>query len=369
MAKRSAMILLASLTLGCATSGAPPAPASPEPRANAASEPPPELAAEASPRALGARATFGDLVRVARSLAASVPPPDRACLLGREGEGYVLAAELMPSLERMPDAPTDLGARFERGAEPFAVLTAWGLGGSAQATTIAAAFTSTRATALGQPPTLLVLDGDAGYVRAAVDMSQAGAAALPIEHAVARAKQLTPASSTLYVTATAGFAVEDLASVLGLLDAPPAHAAVALAVLLPTDTALPSLAPPALSAELCPAGLPDVDDATALGDLSREAVVPALAGLHESVAPCLSSLRVPETRAVIALRVGESGSVQRACFLDHGALDPRTASCVLLVAGALELPAPNPRGVVDLHLPLTLSAAEPPPPPRALCAP
>jgi hypothetical protein len=379
MAKRPVVIVLARLALGCAALGCAalgcatkpvPAPVAPAAQAEpAAATAPPETEPEVSPRALGARATFGDLVRVARSLASSPPPAEQSCLLGREGSGFVLAAELMPSLERMPDPPSELGARFERGADAFAVLTAWGIGGSAQATTLLAAFTATQPTALGEAPTLLVLDGDAAYVRAAADRSEAGAAALPIEHAVARAKQLTPGSATLYVTASAGLPLEELATVLGMLDTPPAHAAVALAVLLPTDTALPSLAPPALSAELCPNGLPEVDETTPLGDLSRATVMPALAGLQESVAPCLSALRVQETRVVIALRVGESGGVQRACFLEQGALDPRTASCVLLVAGALELSAPNPRGVVDLHLPLTLTAGEGPGPQRALCAP
>jgi hypothetical protein len=328
-------------------------------------EAPSEATAASSPRALDGQGTFGDLVRVARSLASSdLAGSSAGCLLGREGDDFVLAADLMPSLERMPDPPTDLGARFERGAEPVAVLTAWGMAGTPQATTILAAFTATPPSTLQTPPVLLVLDRERAFVRAAAAGSESDAAELTIPAAVARAKQLAGASP-LYVTATAGFALADLASVLAQLDASP-QANVALAVLLPTDTALPS-GGPQISTEVCPTGLPEVDESTPLGDLSRDAVMPALAELKSDIAPCLTSLRVASTRVVVALRVGPSGSVQSACLMDAGALDPRTASCVLLVAGALQTAVPNPHGVVDLHLPLTLQN-EPLPAQRALCA-
>jgi hypothetical protein len=329
-------------------------------------EQPSEAAAASSPRALDGRGTFGDLVRVARSLASSdLASSNAGCLLGRDGDDFMLAADLMPSLERMPDPPTDLGARFEHGAEPLAVLTAWGIAGTPSATTILAAFTATSPTTLQAPPVLLVLDGERAFVRAGLGGSSHDAAELTIPAAVARAKQLT-GLGTLYVTATASFALEDLSSVLAQLDSAP-QTSVALAVLLPTDTALPS-GGPQVSTELCPTGLPEVDESTPLGDLSREAVLPALNQLKDDIAPCLTSLRIASTRVVVALRVGPSGGVQSACFMDAGALDPRTASCVLLVAGALQTAVPNPLGVVDLHLPLTLET-EPLPPQRARCTP
>jgi hypothetical protein len=304
-------------------------------------------------------------VRAARSLASSdLGGSSAGCLLGRDGDDYLLAADLMPSLERMPDPPTDLGARFDRGAEAVAVLTAWGVTGQPNATTLLAAFTATSPATLAAPPVLLVLDEERAFVRSSIDGSDASAAELAIPAAVARAKQLA-ASSTVYVTATATFSLEQLASALALLDAAP-KTDVALAVLLPTDTALPA-APSQANTELCPTGLPEVDETTPLGDLAREAVMPALAGLHSDVAPCLTSLRAASTRVVLALRVGPTGSVHDTCFMEAGALDPRTASCVLLVAGALQMPVPNPHGVVDLHLPLTLQT-QPLPAQRALCA-
>lgn len=355
---------LALLLTACATSGAP-EPAAP-PSGRAAGSESSDRATAASPRALDARATFADLVRSARSLASSdLAGSSAGCLLGREGGGYVLAADLMPSLERMPDPPTDLGARFERGAEPVAALTAWGIAGPPAATTIVAAFTATSPAALQTAPVLLVLDVERAFVRGGASGSLADAAELSIPAAIERAKQLA-AGAPLYVTATASFPLEQLTNALAQLDASPA-ANVALAVLLPTDTALPSGAAQA-GTEPCPGGLPEVDESTPLGDLSRDAVVPALAKLKSDVAPCLTTLRVASTRVVLALRVGPSGSVQSTCFMDAGALDPRTASCVLLVAGSLQTPVPNPLGVVDLHLPLTLEtaalAAQ-----RALCAP
>lgn len=358
----SAVLTSALALASCATSGTPAPAATP----GTGSQEPSDQPAASSPRALDGRGTFGDLVRVARSLANSdLAGSNAGCLLGREGSDFTLAADLMPSLERMPDPPTDLGARFERGAEPLAVLTAWGLAGTPSATAILAAFTATSPTALQAPPVLLVLDGERAFVRTAAGGSSHDAGELTIPAAIARAKQLAGAT-TLYVTATASFALEDLASVLLQLDSAP-QTSVALAVLLPTDTALPS-GGPQVSTELCPTGLPEVDESTPLGDLSREAVVPALAELKEDIAPCLTTLRIASTRVVVALRVGPSGGVQSACFMDAGALDPRTASCVLLVAGALQTAVPNPLGVVDLHLPLTLET-EPLPMQRALCAP
>jgi hypothetical protein len=357
----SAVLTSALALASCATSGTPAPTSSPIGTA----QEPGEQAVASSPRALDGRGTFGDLVRVARSLANSdLAGSNAGCLLGRDGDAFTLAADLMPSLERMPDPPTDLGARFERGAEPLAVLTAWGLAGTPSATTLLAGFTAISPAALQTPPVLLVLDGERAFVRAAAGGSSHDAAEQTIPAAIARAKQLA-GSATLYVTATASFALEDLSSVLMQLDATP-QTSVALAVLLPTDTALPSSGPQ-ISTELCPTGLPEVDESTPLGDLSREAVVPALAALKDDIAPCLTSLRIASTRVVVALRVGPSGGVQSACFMDAGALDPRTASCVLLVAGALQTAVPNPLGVVDLHLPLTLET-EPLPTQRALCA-
>jgi hypothetical protein len=356
-------VLTSSLALAsCATSGVPEPAATP----STGAEQPTEQAAASSPRALDGQGTFGDLVRVARSLANSdLASSNAGCLLGREGDDFTLAADLMPSLERMPDPPTDLGARFEQAAGPLAVLTAWGIAGTPSATTILAAFTATAPTALQAPPVLLVLDGERAFVRAAAGGSSLDAAELTIPAAIARAKQLA-GSATLYVTATASFALEDLSSVLTQLDSAP-QTSVALAVLLPTDTALPA-GGPQVSAELCPTGLPEVDESTPLGDLSREAIVPALAELKDDIAPCLTTLRIASARVVLALRVGPSGGVQSACFMDAGALDPRTASCVLLVAGALQTAVPNPLGVVDLHLPVTLET-EPLPTQRALCVP
>lgn len=305
-------------------------------------------------------------MRTARSLASSdLAGSSAGCLLGRDGADYLLAADLMPSLERMPDPPTDLGARFDRGAQAFAVLTAWGITGQPDATTLLAAFTATSPTTLAAPPVLLVLDDERAFVRSSADGSDVSAAELTVPAAIARAKQLAASAATIYVTANATFSLEQLASVFAQLDAAP-QTDVALSVLLPTDTAMPS-APAQINTALCPTGLPEVDENTPLGDLSREAVVPALAGLQSDIAPCLTSLRVASTRVVLALRVGATGSVHDTCFIDAGALDPRTASCVLLVAGALRTPVPNPHGVVDLHLPLTLQT-EPLPAQRALCA-
>lgn len=354
---------LALLLHACATTGTPEPSQPQQPAAPDSSE----KANAASPRLLDGRATFADLVRAARSLASSdLAGSSAGCLLGRDGDDFVLAADLMPSLERMPDPPTDLGERFERAAEPIAVLTAWGIAGTPGAgASIVAAFTATPPSALQAAPVLLVLDGERAFVRGGATGSVADATELPIPAAVARAKQLA-ASAPLYVTATASFALEDLRTVLAQLDASPT-ANVALAVLLPTDTVLPNAAPQ-VSTELCPTGLPEVDENTPLGDLSREAVMPALAEIKDDVAPCLTSLRVASTRIVLALRVGPNGGVQSACFMDAGALDPRTASCVLLVAGAVHTAVPNPLGVVDLHLPLTLESV-PMPAQRALCTP
>jgi hypothetical protein len=353
--------LVSALALdGCATTGASEPAATGSPQAAAAHE----NGAPSSPRALDSRATFADLVRAARSLASSdLAGSNAGCLLGRDGDDYMLAADLMPSLERMPDPPTDLGARFDR-ADAFAVLTAWGVSGQRNATTLLAAFTATSPATLTAPPVLLVLDDERAFVRSSVDGSDASARELAVPAAITRAKQLAGTTATVYVTATATLSLEQLASALTLLDAAP-QTDVALAVLLPTDTALPST-PAQVSTELCPTGLPEVDETTPLGDLSREAVMPALAGLQSDLAPCLTSLRVARTRVVIALRVGATGTVHETCFMEAGALDPRTASCVLLVAGALRTPVPNPHGVVDLHLPLTLETA-PLPAQRASC--
>jgi hypothetical protein len=319
-------------------------------------------------RTLGPNATFADLVRAARSLATGADRDSSAgCMLERSQDGgYVLAADLMLALERMPDPPTDLGALLERDARPIAMLTAFGtIRPQAEQGLALASFTTTAPGT--QTAVLLALDHDVAFVRTSAAAS-ADAAGEPVSSAAARALALVSSGrSTLFVSASASTPLSNVHALLALLSP---SAAVGLAVLLPHGTALPRSdaggALDALADVACPDGLPEVALDTPLGDLDASALGPSLHDLQADIAPCLAAMQVEAARVVLALRIAQDGSVAHACLLDAAGLDAHTAGCLVLAARSLVVPAPSPAGLVDLHLPLALHA-EGPAAQRALC--
>ncbi len=366
--------LLACGLLACATTSAPLAgqrdePATAQPNSNdpKATDDAPSASDPATLRVLESQATFADLVRLARSLGhGTAAASDAGCLLAREQterDAHVLRADLMPALEGMPDPPTDLAARMREHGGAVALLTAWGAAGDARAELIFAGFTTFPAASASGPFMVLALSEDQAFIRYGDAPATQSAGVLTIPAAVAQVReQLERTHGTLFVTASASTKLAELRAALEPLRA---VENVGLAVLLPAGTSLPAHAADASSSELCPTGLPDPGDAD-FGDLTREALAPALATLHDGIARCLGSLRSAAARVVVALRIDPLGRVQHACMLDAGGVDARTVGCLLLSARELQTPAPNPRGVVDLHLPLAL-VADGPHAQRALC--
>ena len=334
--------------------------AAPMPVAPPPVAPSPADTAPAVSRALDDNATFGDLVRTARVLIRARKADSSAgCLLARETAGYSLRADLMPALDGLPDAPAELDSQLQRATGPLRALTAFGPTAGGDAALTLAAFTATTAQAVHAPVLAIALSDEGVYLRYGATNASDADGPMPIDALGARVLAAPGnAGATLYVTAEAAIGVGEL---MQLLRALPDDREVVLAIVLPPDTTLPKTAPSlAPDTDRCPLGLPEIDAAAPQGDLSREAVLAAIAPLRAQAQDCLDAARGAARaggRVVVALRVAGDGKVARACMLNDAIGDAPLAACVLEGARELRFAAPAPAGVVDVHLPLSLQPA------------
>ena len=339
--------LLASLALplllGCGPKPVPSAPApgvpSPSPQAAPAAMPPPT-------DALGADATYADLVRAARTLEGKAGA-GAGCLLARRGAGFSLQAELGTAVRPLPDALRDLDPALEA-AERVELLGAWGRHGDGSGRLALASFTTS-------PPTreavALVLTDRGIALRGASTGTLPRRDALDLPRAVAALSQQPDV--TVFVAAEAGVPLRALHDVLDAL-ATRGLAAV-LSVVLAPDTKLPPPASASARVERCASGLPETSAPE--GSLPVAAIVRAVAPLKERTADCLArgdARGAAGGRIVLALRVNESGRVQSSCVTDDQLGDPGVATCMLELARGLSFPPPSPAGVLDIELPLVL---------------
>jgi len=308
-------------------------------------------------RALGARASFGELVRAARgrirSGAATAGGP---CLLRALGGGYAFDAELMPALDGLPDAPVELDSQLAAAAGATAVLSAFGVVGPADAALVATGFTAISPERLRDPFALLVLTDEGVHLRlgpAAAAQPSAPQPAADALHALATAR--TP-PSVCYVTAEADAPVAGLAALLAGL---PAGCAAALALVLPAGTRLPAPSTPAgASAASCPEGLPEPPADAAEGSLQVADLRAALAPLAERAQRCLDralSADANGVRITLALRIDERGALERACVIDAAPGREALSACIVDATHGIAFAAPSPPGFVDVQLPLSLT--------------
>ncbi len=354
-----------------------PALAAPATATAAASAPPPApVAAPAAPpapappnRQLAARATYGDLVRAAALRVAAHDADSAAgCLLATAGKGYSLQADLMPALDPLPDAPTELDDRLQRERGPVRVLTGWGPLGDDGATLALVAFTTLPPSALHAPALSLWLTDEGVYLRSGSAPAGAGDGPLQPRAAIARALAMPgTADGVLYVTAEAA---APMAELIALLRALPAERLVALALALPAGTRLPASTAQAAPQD-CPGGLPPPPEQSSEGTLDPHAIVAALGPLRAQAEACLRNAQGRARaggRLVLALRIEADGRAGAACLRDDPIGDPALAACVIAAARGLRFPIPNPPGFVDVHLPLALTP-EGPPAQHGVCEP
>jgi hypothetical protein len=298
-----------------------------------------------------AHESAADYRALVRAAAAREGTDDASCLFARDAGGLRMLGYSNAALRPLPSPEVELDAALAQSVS-VNVLTPFGRYGGALGALTLASFTYA-------PPTreaVALVITDQGIALRGTTASVPMRDKLPVAQAVQAVTALMPA--TVFVAAEAQVSTLALADLLGALQAQ--RVPVALAVNLAPATRLPE-PPPAPSADICPSGLPDTNEAE--GALDVSALAPALSDLRTHAAECLNSA---EPRGMagghlsLLLRVSESGALADACIDRDETGDGRLRACILAQAKKLRFPQPAPRGSVDLALPLALVPAHPP---------
>lgn len=299
------------------------------------------------PRALGATATFADLVASARRLDdRSEGESEVGCVLrgSPEAMSWRFEADVATGVRPLPDAPTEIAPRLGS-PKSIRILSRWGQRGEGALTL--AAFT-----ALPPPPhgrEMAVLITSAGLFVASTDVPSTG------PHQPEALQTLLGNAEDavrLFVSAEAGTSLRRLHEIASLIPER-FEGKTALAVVLGEDVQLPQTTRADTGAGMCPDGLPASEETS--GDLDTARIVASLAPLREGAARCMlraSAEAARGGRIELAIRVAADGSVATACATADGLGDPNLRSCVLGAAGQVRFPEPG--GVLDLMLPLRL---------------
>jgi hypothetical protein len=315
-------------------------------------------------RDLPPHATFADVVDAARALddSGQTAADEPRCLLDLRGPAR-LAADVAVGARPLAPAPLVLASALNDAAGPASVFSAWGTTpGEALALV---AFTTTTPAAARAPAIAAILTPEGVSVRAAHMAVRAHPEPLSIEATASLLAELEP-PAIVYVSAEAAIPLERVAALLRAL---PERFEVALAVALPKGTRLP--APErAPSTELtCPDGLPAPRPDEPEGELDPAALRGALGPLKEQALACALSTggrALLGGKLTLGLRVNADGKLDPLCMLQDTIGESLLRRCVIEAARALRMPAPEPRGFVDVHLPLELALLGPTAQ-RALC--
>lgn len=287
---------------------------------------------------------------------------DPRCLIDLRGSPR-LSADVAVGARPLAPAPAGLASALDVAAGPASVISVWG---SSPGESLAlVAFTTTTPAAARAPAIAAIVTRAGVSLRAAHTAIRAQPEPLPLERASALLAQLPP-PATVYVSAEAAIPLE---RVVALLRALPERFEVALAVALPQGTRLPAPAQASSTELMCPEGLPAPNDDEPEGELDPAAVRGALEPLSSEALACATSTGARALlggKLTLALRVNAQGKPDPLCMLSDTIGEPLLRRCVIEAARALSLPAPEPRGFVDVHLPIEIALAGPPPQ-RALC--
>jgi hypothetical protein len=367
--RTSRLPLALALVLGLCSCGGTSTATRPEPRTRAPRGPA-DAGVDArrgpSPRALGATANFGELVRAARTLEdRGEDGASAGCLLrgtGEVGAAWRLEADVAVAVRPLPAAWDDYDAHLRAHRGPARILSRWGVTRAESYALALVTFTSTVPVDVALPAAVVVLTDEGAYVLGTTEGTASASAPVPLARVNEALLALRPNTPPALVAVTAEAnvplgALREALSLLGALGVP-----VTLGVPLAPDVRLPEerpVAPDVAERGLCARGLPEAPADATEGDLAASAVMDALGPLRDAAARCLS---VASGRAAaggridVTLRIGADGTVGEACALRDEPLDPALRLCVLEAARALHFPAPSPAGYVDVVLPLRLAA-------------
>lgn len=337
---------LAIVSLACGGSP-PPSVAEPEAEVEVQAQRPAE-----DLRALRSDATFDDLLGAARRLDDRRDQDSSAgCLLRR---GWRLEADLAVAVRPLPPVPPDLDEALENDPGPVNVLSRWGAYGNGDPAHASFVAATTTLPPRREPAIVWALTDQGIYVRSS-EAASAQRGLRTIEEARAA---IDPSIGALFVTAEAEVPLERMAELLAIVPDELAGR-VALAVGLEPGTRLPA-APTEESersdAGLCPEGLEPPNGPE--GDLAARAIVEALGPLRREAEICVSTAQGPGGRIELAMRIGPDGRLTEACAISDSSGDAAMRDCVLRAARATTFPVPDPRGSVDVQLPLVLAPSE-----------
>ncbi|MEM9070320.1 MAG: hypothetical protein AAGE52_17565 [Myxococcota bacterium] len=353
--RRSALLaLLVACGGGEQTAPPPVLPGPPEPTTEAAP-------AEASPRALGATATFADLVAAARRLDDRGEGESTAgCLLrgtGETGASWRLEADLAVGVRPLPN-PTGLAPRLGGDEGAIRILSRWGQRGTGSLSV--AVFTTLPPPRPGAAILVAITDDGVHLRSTEGELPRA-------DRGPHRVSELAPvlervaAPGGVYVTAEPGTSLGRLRQILALVGAAP----VGLAVVLADGVTLPEAPRGAAGEGLCEDGLTATTEAE--GTLETDRIVASLGPLTTAGATCMTRAN-PEAarggRMEIAIRIAAGGTVGEACAVSDALGDPQLRACVLRAVRDLRFPDPG--GVLDVVLPISL-APDRSERPRPLC--
>jgi hypothetical protein len=330
----------------------------PKPEA-AKPEPPPD------PRRLPRGAFFADLVAAAARLDEEGKHLSTASCLVREpaepGEPYRLSADLAVAVRPLPEVPEDLDKRLKEASGRVGVLSRWGQTGQRPFDIALAAFTTTTP-ASARHPAVVVFVTDAGvYLRQSdAEMDTAARGPMPLDSlGPLLAARAARGPYLLFLTAEANTPVRTVSETLAFL--PERNNEVGLAVPLSAGTRLPEPAGIAPDRGLwCARGLPSPAEDAAEGNLPVAALREALLPLSEGAQKCLGAARGAAAaggKVMLAIRIDEEGRPETVCLVQDEIGDAALGRCLLESARAVDFPAPEPPGFVDVHLPLRLTPA------------
>ncbi len=309
-------------------------------------------------RGLPEDATFSDLLRAVRALDdRRDQDSDDGCLLGRDGTGWRVAADLAVAVRPLRNTTEDLDVRLAS-AGPVVVLSRWGAYGEAREGGLVFNAITTTLPPRREPGVVWVVTDAGIYVRSTVASIETGAGTA----AAARAA-LPPDPGALFVAAEGSTPLARLREVLAEVPAS-LSGRVALAVPLADGVRLPTLTDVDAGDDAdasCPSGLPPLADDAPLGTLRPDRIVASLGPLRQGAAICVGATSGPGAsggRVQLALRLGPDGRVSEACVVEDATDDPALRTCLVRIARGIAFMAPDPPGFLDVQIPLVLSPLE-----------
>ena len=320
------------------------------------------------PRALGADATFADVVVAASALVDAKPAgAGPGCLLRPAGDGGArLEATIAPIRTPLPPPPADLDAEAVAAVGDVALVTRFGRIGPEDAKLALAPLVAVPRTASDAYLLPLLLRTHTGLWFTAITRSESEkhVRKLPAQRLSAADREhlrrdVLPSLHFVVVTAEAGVKLADLVDTLGILEGFAGN--VILATPLPADA--DAAPPPARAIEdghdLCRFGIADIPKGERPGELSFRDTDRVVEALQRAVtSDCAGGLGDDAGGTMmVAMRIVRDGRVREVCIEKDTSGDSRLRACVRKTAARTRFPRPAGGTFINYGAEVTLAPA------------